>query len=1536
MNNLRPTTNLVVPEHLALDKKALKSRFMFLYNKGFAGSSVVYLTRLWANVLFPSVAQDPAFGVGKKKAKLADIPASAVPSSYLRVRVNRQEQFVECSVPVYSFPINSPNEGFKFLYEKFIKYVHGAPPRATTTHIADIERLRSMLEARTEENPELIFHVSQVLRASPSLGENAVVQLRNCLRQMRITTKGNLAVVFLDFSITRAEAQQLTTTEFEQIREIDVYPMLHQWVNTGFGERGTTPVAAFPISKIANTLPASHVESARVDADNISIGPNGKPYYLPRSIELAHVIDYEERYKQAGTRSDGSYALTDISEGAQAQEAGTEVKVRLPRNVPVLIDWVNNKYAYTDTGGLLKVVDLMRHRVAEIPHIRALLEERVITQSHVSMFIHMGEQAGIISNDAFLPSVKDMEDVRNPVIRGTLANCTDPHLWFQNAVDAFELDDRCVDGVHFSDISETGFTAFRPLARYFKAITKAVLANLPAVYREYSVKTVSESLPWLILMDKYCGDLQSLRTRDVAERQVAIFQGEDPNWKLKAIPMIDALRNIGFLPHQFKIRNILRDSPLFALLPVQAGGGKSLLLITDVLIEILHYRCAPYLVLCPGHLLSNYVNEMLYFTGGQMNVIPISMEIIRMHGYERLQAIIESMPRNTVIVCDYDALRYRQYFVCYGTTPVIVYPIIDFLRQFRFGYAGLDESHKVKNDTARTKATMCLITDIPKLRLASGTMAHDSPSDLAMQVAAIDPTLFGTRDEFNARYGLAISAGRVTQWKPGAQEKIRRKIMSRVVVAGAMRKEWAAFLPTKREWIGGVELTTAQQTVYDSILEDTLLKIEEAARSNKELSRFLGRYDSRTLSDDIEEFDEGAEDDEHDEDAGSDLAALLKPYLARLEAFLMAPGRDPLGEKLLTGDDLKSPKVLAILERIKLHIFGGKIKDQKTGEMVQYGPFPGKVLVFTNNVVSAEEVFELAPPELKECGLLYKAANKVEHGRRFEKMDRIKWMVGVEVSMNEGLNLQHVGRTVRCEQVWNPGTLEQGNARSNRPELKVEDRRENVFYDTIVVNRTIDITKSARLISKVISVAQFENADNPLYDKLASVPVIKMSLDSIQYFNTWEYINEERPGLMKYAQALSSYEEVRDQDYEQYKQQYISKYGTGPVKRPIPIAAMPDDCRILENVPYVPGGNLYGMEALGLTRIDDYLNQVEDDYLSADEEGDDVASVVDSALSDLKGRAVHTEFGEGSISRCGTNAKHLTVHLQAGYTVKVRKSACFLLENESEDPVRKTLASMIGMTLAKSRQVLATGYTLTRAQSKTKKLREMRRSARENRARENERRRALTMRLSLIQHNGYVGLAYDGQTDNMQVIQTLQASGFRMSPAFYRAKVPTAMSFVRLINTWEEKGISYNQKFLKQGAQSWFAEMYEQLKTGVPPTQEAIKRAAQAKLPNFYGVQHVAQSEKSWITPYPMLEDGIAYLALPKGDGQPGTRYAIKRSKGAIRWAEAGPRLIRFGTIKEIKETAIALKAAGVTVKNASSLNRQFREVRKLKVRVSQ
>jgi hypothetical protein len=1515
---LRPSTNLIVPAHLQLDRAQLKTGFMHVYGSHFTGSPVLFMTRLWTSFFFPSLASNKAFGQGRNKAKIGDALRKLTRPSYLKVKIERtfKDPHIVASIPVFSCATDGAHSAFDFVFDQFVRQ-----PRTkdvytpTEEQFEEIRSLNQYLEDQSEEAKELTFPSKMLSRSWSHLNHDQIGLLVQSLFQLRIVRKKSLAVFFLDFRISREEAQQLTTTEWHQLREIDIYPLLLQWTMTGFGEREPAPLASFPISKIALSLHPSHVNNARVNDHGLSIGPNGKPYYLPRSIDRQQTVEYEDAYMQAGMRQDSSYALTDIHEGLEAKEAGTEIKVKLPKSVPVLIDWVNNKYSYTDTNGLLHVMDLMRFRKAEIPHIRILLAEHYINADKLDVYLKLGKAAGVKDLE-FRPTQQDIDGAPY-TIQHELRRCDTPRKWFDAALMGWQIEkDR--EDLPYSQFSGSAYMPFKPLADFLSLIAREVLANLAAVYREYSVKTVMENLSWLILMAEYNPKFASIQGQDLVIRKSAIEQGTDPDWTLPECPFI---RKVSLIPHQVKVRNLLRESPMFALMPVQAGGGKTLLLLTDILYEIQRGNQGPFIVLCPGHLVSNYVNEVLYFTQGRVNVMPVTSSVIREHGIERLQEMVEALPINSIVVCDYDTLKYRQQTVCYGTTPVYLYPVIDFLRQFNFAYVGMDESHRVKRDTARTKAAMCLITDIPKIRLASGTMAHDSPSDIAMQVASMDPTLFGTREEFNRKYGLRVSGGRVMHWKEGAQELIRHKINSRIVTAGAMRKEWAAFLPTKREWIGGVNLTDNQQRVYDALLAETLEKIKEDAKQNKELAKFL----KPTIIDSVEDDDTDDADDPLDEDAGADLASLLRPYLARLERFLLAPASDELGARLLEGEDLISPKAKAVIERLKLHMFGGVVKDSDGVEQ-QVPPTPGKCLIFTNYIISAEAIWELAGPELQKCGILYKAENKSECVSRFEKMDSLQWMVGVEQSMNEGLNFQFVSRTIRPEAVWNPGTLEQGNSRTGRPQLKTTEERTHVYYDTLVVNYTIDITKTARLISKIIAVAKFENSENPEFETIPDVPIIKMSLESIQAFNSWEFVDDEHPGLKEYAEALSVYEQVRNRDYQAYLTQYIQRYGNVPARTEIPEAADTEGAAFMLSLPYVPGGDIALREKIRAVRVDDYLDQIEEDLSDADES--DIDASLKSKIEYLKTSRVHTCFGEGSVRRCGAESKHLTVHLDSDYTVNVRKSACFILQGKTKENVRERIALGLEMETQKVRNVRAVLFKESKQKSKARLIKEQREAAKQERMRLRERRKALNINLDLVLSNGYFGLSYEVD-DNQKAMQTLQAHGFRHSPAFYFAKIKTGAKLASVLNTWEENGLEPDRKLLASGSSKWFAELYQQIEQGITG-QRSINRLHKCGVPNFYALKHQASNEKTIIKPYPVIENDEFLLCLPK-ENQSWTKTAIRNSK--LEWFVNQPALTYFGSIKDVLRVASALKQSGITVANAASVNRDFKKFRGLTVR---
>lgn len=1538
---LRPTTNLVIPQHLMLPKKALKEKFLYVYTKAYTGSPTSFMTKLWASVIFPSITNDPKFGKVAPR-KVADQLAKVTPAGYLQVRkvMDAHNPHFVASIPLYSFGRHNTGAVTMFLRDWFLGENQAKKPTSPTAETLQesrdfVEKLSDVPRDRISDQVLPLQKVIEGMRLD-ALGTHA---LKESLLAVRIQTKGNVALIFADFKITKEEAQQLTTTEWQELRDIDLYPLLLHWVVSGWGVRAQAPIAAFPISKIAFSLPPSHSESARVNDLSLSIGPNGHPYYLPKVVDKQQTIAYEDRYLAAGAREDGTFSLHNINEGAAAMESGREVKNKLPANMVVAVDWLNNKFSYTNTEGFLTVMDLTRFQPADVSHIRTLLEERVISDKEVTWFLNMGAVGGVPSS-VFEVVESDYEDIDSPYMKKAFENAAGS----KNVVAWFSAASVSYQSVHkgrrptYSDISIRGFSMFRPLARLFKKIEAGIRDNLEAVYLKYSVSTVMQMLPWLMLVAHYTDDIQDLKAKDATNRKAALEQGVDPNWKMPSVPMLSD--NIGLLPHQVKVRNLLKDSPDFAIMPIQAGGGKSPLLLIDILLEIKANRSEPYLVICPGHLVANYVNEVVYFTSGKMNVIAITNWAVRQNGWKRLQQMLEHAPRNTVVVVAFDTLRFRPRTVSYGTTPVTVFPVIDFLRQFKFGYLAIDEAHKIKGETARNKAVMALIADIPKKRLASGTMVHDSPSDLAMQIAALDPTLFGTKEEFNERYGDVVRGGRVIKWKDGAQREIMRKIKSRIVVAGAMRKEWAALLPKKVEWIGGVNLTPSQQAVYEDILNETIQRIEEDAKTHKELQKLVRRQHG--LKDEVTdgEAEEGATEDGEkvvDEDEGEDLAGLLNPYLARLEQFLIAPGKDPLGAKLLKGDDLISPKARMIVERIRLHIFGGEVNGKP------YGPFPGKVLIFSNQIVSAEEIMEVAPPELKRCGLLYKAADKTEHGSKFEKDPKIKWMVGVGKSMEEGLNFQFASRIIRTETVWNPGSLEQSNSRINRPELKAEETRAQIFYDTIVTNRTIDITKTARLISKVIAAAKFENVDSPAYEEIPEVPIISMNLDSIRTFNSWEYINDENPGLVEYAKALQIYEKVRDEDYEEYKRAYIEKHGSGPVKTPVEVAPTPPDAKLMKVVPYVPGMGLYGSADLGLVRLDEFLNITTDDDSDEESETDDeeededaAASEAEQKAAELKGRWVHTEWGEGVIRHVTLKGKNVYVVLPNGYAVKMRKSQCFLITKATTSPkgIREKLLQSVGkLPVTGPVTEPAVHWKPSKKALQLQQQKEVIKEKKETEKRELQKKKDLSIELTIFVANGFLGIDYLLDEENQTAMRTLQAHGFRPTPPYYYSRVVNYKALDNQLKMWKNKGLKADPILEKHNVLQAFKEMYELLKTGqIKNHRETYRVTKAANVVNFYRLEHKASNSKEYFKPYPIIQDGQAYIALP-ANGQAGTRLAMQYKRQSFRWKKSDPTLSFFGTVPQIIKVIKDLLNAGVTISNIEELRKEIQRLKVMKVR---
>ncbi|QRE00266.1 hypothetical protein [Burkholderia phage BCSR5] len=1578
---LRPTTNLVVPENFSLPKEELRKNFMYLYTKAYAGKEIVFMTRLWASALFPTITSDPKFGADTRALRKGEEAlAKRTPSGFLKLKkvLSAQDPHFIASVPVFLFSKDSYSDIANELRDYFLGHINKqAPVNPTAEEVQEMVNLKQRIET-TEQQDKLTsirFSTERMLQANGKLDPLAKANLTECLLGMRIELRANSGVVMMDFKISKAEAEQLTVTPWLQIRNVDLYPLLLQWVSSGFGSRAATagakkvatPVASFAISKIAKSLPPGQEQNARVNKHNLSIDPHGNPIWLPETLDNTKM--YEDAYSIAGQREgDDSFSLLDVSDPAMMSEQQNKFTTKLPKNRPVLIDWVNNKYAYTMVNGMLKVQDLTRFRKADASHIYSLVTRRMFTMEAFRNMTLMATKANINPSD-FLPKQGELDSVQMstgaPLPGNTLndlykaANIED---YARQAVTAYMYAEE-QNEVSWSDISVNGNKLLVPIARFLTFLHASILSNLDAVYLEYSVSYVAQQLGWLTLVAKYTVDMHALRTEDQTLRKAATRQGVDPNYKGESIPMLEGTP--GFLPHQAKVRNILKDSPDLAILPVQAGGGKTVVIVSDILLEIKANRSAPYLIMCPSTLVAQYYKEIAKFTKGKLNIIAVTTRTFRTHGFERLTQLINNAPRNTVVITDYNVLRYQPKgytsSVCYGTTAIEMFPVIDLLRQFDFKYVACDESHYIKGDSARTRAAMALIVEIPKKRLASGTMAHDSPSDLANQIAMMDPTLFGSREQFNATYGESVKGDRVVKWKGGASEAGRRimsRIKDRVVVAGAMRKEWAALLPKIDARYRGVRLTPKQKEVYDIILDSILERLQLEAQKNAGLAKFFENKGG--IPDDPDEKKE----QDVDEDEGQGLEALLQIHLARLEQYISAPDRDVLGNEMLKGEDRISPKVKEMERLLRLHIQGGmdRSHDAKEGEgPTQQPPRKGKVLVFCNYVEEAEAAFEAMPPDLQRQGILYTASEKVEAGAAFEHDDRITWMIGVSSSMDTGLNLQHASRLIRLSTVWNPGTLEQGNARIYRPEF-TKDFREMIWFDTIVANQTIDITKASRLISKVVAVGKFENPNNPHYDQISDVDVVPMSLDSIRELNDWQQ------DLAPYLMAHREYAHAQDEDFKEYRRsqgwpEVMTAEDRAKLTTPIERAPDPADAMIMSDAPYVPGLEIFDADKLGLIRVDLYMRAedtgAEEDAEEEAEElgGEDTASEQKKKAmarryeiaEALKGRPCHTQFGEGQIRSINPRINSMTVDLNSGHAARLKCAEVFINKSgKALGNVRAKLAERVGLpTAAPASDVAPVGLKVDRRAAKLarereeaegevgKKIRRQRAEEKQQETEEIESR--MSVELHFISVNGFLGLAFETNEDNEDVSAALQGMGFRPSPDYVYAEFPTALRLKRQFDLWWEQGFRLDPQAQElHNLAGGIADMAAALKSKKLTNSQVYKMATKSQLQNFYRVEHKANGDKMLIKPYPMIEEGVAYIVLPL-QGQSGTRNAIKHRAAGVRWMHSSPSMYYFGMTKE--KCGLMVKKIieqGIQISNLKELKKQAMKVKKMTIRGGQ
>jgi intein/homing endonuclease len=2014
----RPHTNLRQDHAYDLTKEQKQSGFMGVFNWMYPGDARKTMMKL-AFAPLQSMAAMPVGklpsaknpeqrkerknlnqAIGEWEKKRIDVNLNQYTS--LRKFNEGQNSYFLLKLPVVQVSASSP-ESVDFVLQLF-----GGEP------LTDEAREKFMQICTTSGSEESQAHYTtfpgaQVL-SKAGLNAAATTMFSQCLRSVGYSVTERTVTIFLELVIKKEEACNLVSTDWAEIRPVDLYPLFTMWVEAEYVSRQYGK-SATSISKIADTLPKHLPGDERVDENNITINLKGEPLWIPR--ECNNTNKYESMFSAAGQQGDGEFAL---------RKPGSFSSPKLPLNIPILTDWVNNKFTYSDTTGKPQIIDLAHMRKCTASMAMNLMKKPmhdgfIVRASHYAEACNMSVVARNYGADTSeWPGADDnmsMEDYTKFAFKQYYELTNAQSITFYELMDSLEqanMDRGDKEGLAYNDPA----VLLAPIARFIISLAPVMIKNIESLFAKYAVTTMVDQLGQIQMLAAYGSDLASTVVEANTINKPALQQGVDKNWTPPAAPLLTKKfedENSGLLPHQAKIRNIMRNRPNLAAWPVDAGGGKSMLAITDILYEIAHGESEPYLIMCPSHLVANYVSEIVEFTDGKINVIPITSYNVRTTGLARLREIMEAAPINTILVVDYDALKFRSRATVYGTSTITVYPVIELIRQFQPGYcltgdtlvhtnkgtvrldkiasgldigerrsvdgwkvltkeglkdvvvaqrsrkevkrittkhgveikaskqhpfyvltpeltfkwvdvadlevgdilcvdyknshfsdtpvklnlsdvertgnyqleptkpevmtpslarllgylvaegyiddtsvsfsqcddaikedyalcfqevfgidariydkrvnsgqravvqwinelglgvrsrrkkvpstilradrecqieflrgyfegdAGvdgqfitatsqsfrllqqiqnmllnlgipstvlrdedtrfdppkphhnlmiknrehveafaatigflsvyrtenlrallaheqsqtriygtryvpylkefidstreefgdgsgmwdlsngtsermrvfwrakpmapiaesyetvqqtlklgnlqqvsaelharlayiqkkgflfdpvtkiekigqkdvydiqvdgehtfianglvthnclMDESHFLRNtNSARMKSVMTLVADIPKKRVASGTMKPDSPSDLPGQMAILDPTIFGSRAEFNEKYGAKISGQRVLQWNktgPNSVSTVLTKLKESVVWAPAKRKEWACALPERHDSFLSVQLTPRQKEMYDAIFDDMINSIRKAAETDKNAKALLEKLTGKKASaEDEDKFgDLGTvtpEEDSDSEDAEDDIGPALQPYLADIERFVTNPGFHPYakngfinaeGQRVppLSGDDLKSPKALLLAQKLREYL--------DTHE--------SKALIFTNYNESTDSLFAAMPPDLQECGLLYKTSSKTEMVNAFKKNPKIRWMIGIRKSLEVGLNLQQAGYLIRMEGVWTPGEQEQGDSRIERPNFsKAGDKRKELIFDTIVADKTIDITKAARLRAKIVQLAKFDNDDDPKYKAIPDIDIIPMTLETILTMNDFE------TNLAAYQESMSMLSDVIKAENEEYKAKMIAEGGFKFTQ--IKQGPLPPGAALLARVPYAQGTELYNASEMGLVRVDNYLGMEltgeddDDDVPGSDDDDESKDSeVIKAQRKRVMGMKCHCEFGDGEIFGAAALGKgnfisRVHVLLEDGSKARGLKATNVFVKTRTETngiDMRNKIAEAAG--LAMTAPITVPGLVVKQAKLSPRQIELKRKAAEKEKIKQQKslfhKKAKLTVGLQLTMLNGYMRLSYDIGT-NQAAVKALEAIGFRRDPAYYYTRIKSARHLIKQAELWAQAGFDVDSKVDNDA----FDVLTQELASGsIANSRRYAKLMAAGNFRNYMRQEFKPSADKKRLCLFALVTDGgdtdpgaikdaekqgvnpnygCAYLCMPMGGGFPGSKLAIsaKYKAPSSRWMQSDPTLSVFvnnlgGAAKIIN----AIIAAGVSVENGDELKHQAKSVKRL------
>lgn len=299
--------------------------------------------------------------------------------------------------------------------------------------------------------------------------------------------------------------------------------------------------------------------------------------------------------------------------------------------------------------------------------------------------------------------------------------------------------------------------------------------------------------------------IQSKITGEFANRSRSVLEGFNG---LKTAPKPDYKVNATLRPYQnegVKWLRYLYDNKLGGCLADDMGLGKTLQ--TIALLSMIYPGCtAPSLIVMPRSLLFNWEKELKRFCPA-----------IAFSTYYGTDRSLEAALRANVVLTTYAVARND----------------IMKLKEHKFQCIVLDESQNIKNYASQTTMAVQLLESDHRFAL-SGTPMENNLTELYSLFRFLNPTMFGTIEDFNASYTAPIQK----YGDKDAADSLRRKIFP--FILRRLKKDVLDDLPPRIDQTLYVEMSEKQHRLYNERRLSYRQQIGEAiAKDGVQKSQFL-------------------------------------------------------------------------------------------------------------------------------------------------------------------------------------------------------------------------------------------------------------------------------------------------------------------------------------------------------------------------------------------------------------------------------------------------------------------------------------------------------------------------------------------------------------------------------------------------------------------------------------------------------------------------------------------------------------------------